>query len=310
MFECLYSNLRTGRTLHSRYAKRKRFEYKHANSLYAAGMQPQRTSIAQPIQLRIADDLRMQIESGELPAGASLPTLAALMEQYGCSMTPARNAVELLKQQGLVLGGRGHAPVVRPQPRRVERSSDRHQAEKDMVRETDAVRGGHGLAEDDIGVAVDDLDFRADYDTVPAGDLATLFGIDPADELFRRFFEHRNPQSGNLEAWSVSWVPTALIAANPAIMDPANKKWPGGTMHQLYTVGIEIAEVIDQVSAAMPTTVEAQNWDLPDGIPLLWVRRISKDTLGRVAEISDAQYPADRTLLTFRTALAKWEDNA
>ena len=46
-----------------------------------------------------------------------------------------------------------------------------------------------------------------------------------------------------------------------------------------------------------------------EGVPLLWVRRISLDTTARVVEISDAQYPADRTKLTFHTPLTRWDVN-
>jgi len=84
--------------------------------------------------------------------------------------------------------------------------------------------------------------------------------------------------------------------------------WPGGAQRQFSTVGIEIADVADEVRAVMPTTVDAQRWDLEDGVPLLLVRRISADTAGRVVEVSDAQYPADRTLLRFDTPLRPWGD--
>jgi GntR family transcriptional regulator len=80
-------------------------------------------------------------------------------------------------------------------------------------------------------------------------------------------------------------------------------------MHALSTVGIEIDKIVDEVTATMPTTVEAAMWALPEGVPLLWVRRISIDTTGRVVEISDAQYPADRTKLTFHTSLTRWDAN-
>ena len=79
-------------------------------------------------------------------------------------------------------------------------------------------------------------------------------------------------------------------------------------MHQLYTVGVEIDRVLDRVTAAMPTTVEAQLWDLTSGIPLLCVRRISIDINDRVVEVSDAQFPADRTVLAFATQLTRWGD--
>jgi len=89
-------------------------------------------------------------------------------------------------------------------------------------------------------------------------------------------------------------------------MDASNEPWPGGTQHQLSTVGIEIARIVDEVTAQMPTTVDRQRWDLEGGVPLLRNLRTSIDTAGRVVELSDATYPADRTLLRFTTPLQPW----
>jgi GntR family transcriptional regulator len=272
-------------------------------------MDHMRTAPRQPVALKIADDLRLQIEAGDLRSGDSLPALQELASAYNCSIGSARTAIGLLKQQGLVTGGRGKPPTVRPTPRRVERSSERHQLEKDLVRQPEDIRRRHGLAEDDMSSVLDQYDFEARYSFVSADiDLADAFRVPVGTSLLRREFIHRDKRSGVLEAWSLSWLLADIISANPDISDPANAAWPGGTMHQLYTVGIEIDHVVDYVTAAMPTTVEAQAWDLPDGTPLLWVRRVSIDTSDRVVEVTDAQYPADRTMLTFHTQLTRWDN--
>lgn len=90
------------------------------------------------------------------------------------------------------------------------------------------------------------------------------------------------------------------------LLDETNEPWPGGTQHQLSTVGIEVMCMLDLVTARMPTTVEGQLWGLGDGIPLLFCRRLSLDADNRVVEISDATYPADRTELQFVTPLKAW----
>jgi GntR family transcriptional regulator len=273
-------------------------------------MEPRRTPALAPIALRVADDLRIEIETGRLVPGASLPTLHEITQRWKCSVTSARSAVGLLKQQGLITGGRGRAPVVRAEPPKVERTSLRHQQEKDLVHEPEEIRRGRGLAEEDLHGPLDDFDFTAHYTTEPAGaELSELFGIDAEELVLRREFEHKNRITGDLVAWSVSWIPQSLITTNPMISDPAHAAWPGGTMHALSTVGIEIDTIIDEVTATMPTTVEVSTWALPEGVPLLWVRRISLDTTHRVVEISDAQYPADRTKLTFHTPLTRWDAN-
>jgi GntR family transcriptional regulator len=90
------------------------------------------------------------------------------------------------------------------------------------------------------------------------------------------------------------------------LLDEKNEPWPGGTLHQLSTVGIEIMRVVDEVTARMPTNAEAQAWDMPSGVPLLVCRRISFDANDRLIEVSDAEYPADRTELRFITPLKPW----
>lgn len=272
-------------------------------------MDAQRTPARQSLSVRIADDLRIKIERGELRAGDELPTAHQLTTEYDTSTGTARAAIALLQQQGLVVGGRGVAKRVRPKPRRIERSSERHQREKDLVRQPEHVRREHGLTEDDIGSSRDDVDFEPRYSIVAADlDLADAFRVPEGTSLLRRDYVHRHRRTGALEAKSISWLPMDLISGNPKISDLTEAKWAGGTMHQLYTVGIEIDRVTDYVTAAMPTTVEQEDWNLIPGTPLLLVRRISIDTTERVVEVSDAQYPADRTMLTFHTPLKRWED--
>src|SRR5215831_5969827 len=132
-------------------------------------MEPQRTPAPAPIALRIADDLRIDIETGRLAPGDSLPTLHEITARWHCSITSARTAVALLKQQGLITGGRGRAPVVRAAPPKVDRTSLRHQAEKDLVHQPEDVRRGRGLAEDDLHGPLDGFELTARYTTQPAG---------------------------------------------------------------------------------------------------------------------------------------------
>lgn len=124
--------------------------------------------------------------------------------------------------------------------------------------------------------------------------------------MLRRVYQTTDPASGRWLSWSVSYVPHELVRAHPELLDQGREPWPGGTQHQLYVAGIELAQIVDEVSAAMPTTVDAQRWDIDKGVPMLHIRRTSIDTTGRVVEISDADYPADRTELQFTTPLKRW----
>lgn len=293
-------------TLSRLAAIRNRFVHKPA---MIGGVEARPTPVEAPIQLRIADDIRMRIERGELQPGDSLPTLAQLCDRWDCSMNSARGAVNLLKAQGLITVGRGRAPIVRIPPARVIRSSERHQTEKDLAVRSLEERAAIGEAETNLAMSIAEQHFTAAYDLVPAeGELAALLHVDAGTTLLRRRFESADRHTGILLSASVSYIPKSLLERNPALLDERSEPWPGGTQHQLATVGIEITCMIDRVTARMPTTVEAQQWGLPDGVPVLFCRRLAIDQHDRTVEISDAHYPADRTELRFSTRLDAWTE--
>ncbi|MFF0745644.1 GntR family transcriptional regulator [Streptomyces sp. NPDC004111] len=270
-------------------------------------MDPRPTAVDRPIQLQIADDIRMQIERGDLEPGASLPTLDELRQRWSCSMNSARGAVALLKSQGLITSGRGKAPRVRIPPARVIRSSERHQAEKDLARRPEKERATVGEAETNLGMSIQEQSFRTEYSTIEAStELAKSLEVTAGTLVLQRLYESTDTRTGHLLSHSTSYIPLALVEGNPELLDQNREPWPGGTHHQLSTVGIEIKTVVDEVTGRMPTTVEARAWGLSDGIPLLICRRISLDADDRVVEISDADYPADRTELRFVTPLKAW----
>src|ERR1700760_240127 len=59
-------------------------------------------SMANPMYRQIAEDLRAQIEGGDLEPGQQLRTEIELREHYGASRNTIRDAVKLLTAWGLV----------------------------------------------------------------------------------------------------------------------------------------------------------------------------------------------------------------
>jgi GntR family transcriptional regulator len=270
-------------------------------------MEPQATAGERAIKIRIADDIRMRIERGELPPGAPIPTIQELTEKWDTSPRTARDAHALLRQMGLVTGSRGAPLRVRTRRRMTVRDSERHQLEKDLVLRPEAERAQTGTSELEMGTSIDAFEFHCVADRWPADQLlASALEVALGTDLLRRTFEKTDKRTGALHEWSVSYIPVELIKGNPEIIDKADQPWPGGTQHQLYTVGIEVMRIVDEVTSAMPTTVDLQRWELDEGVPLLRVRRISIDDRDRVVEVSDAVFPADRTKLVFTTPLKKW----
>ncbi|MGI5215177.1 GntR family transcriptional regulator [Plantactinospora sp. CA-290183] len=62
---------------------------------------------AKPKWERIADEIRTQIESGELAPGAQLPSTAQLRAKYDVSAGVVRQAILVLQTKGLVEGVHG-----------------------------------------------------------------------------------------------------------------------------------------------------------------------------------------------------------
>lgn len=62
---------------------------------------------------QLADLLRSQIASGELPAGAPLPSELRLAQEYGLSRTTVRQAIAILRAEGLVTVDRPRGTFVR-----------------------------------------------------------------------------------------------------------------------------------------------------------------------------------------------------
>jgi DNA-binding GntR family transcriptional regulator len=62
-----------------------------------------------PLWRQLADLLKAQIESGDLPAGRVVPSETTLVQRYGLSRGTVRKALGWLAEQGLVnrVPGRG-----------------------------------------------------------------------------------------------------------------------------------------------------------------------------------------------------------
>lgn len=67
---------------------------------------------------QLADLLREQIKSGDLPPGAQLPAEDYLAQTYGLSRTAIRRAIELLLNEGLVSKSKGRRTRVREERQR------------------------------------------------------------------------------------------------------------------------------------------------------------------------------------------------
>ncbi|MEV6985356.1 GntR family transcriptional regulator [Sphaerisporangium sp. NPDC051017] len=243
----------------------------------------------------IAAELRGAILDGGLPPGARLPRHADLARQYGVSEIVVRQAIDALKNAGLVeTRGRGGTWVrERPLVRRI--SSQRYLADlgPQAVRQTSFTR--------DQGITWEQYRLDTAYRWIDADErLAGLFGVAPGTRVLERHF-----------VFYAAGVPSqvarpCLLAADvegTPVADPKNEPWPGGTINQLRTLGIEVDDITESVATRMPTPSEARTLRIAQGVPVFAITRVMY-AAGRAVEVADPiVIPGDRAILDYRIPL-------
>ncbi|WP_068426754.1 GntR family transcriptional regulator [Janibacter terrae] len=252
----------------------------------------------------ISRDLRRRIAAGELSAGERLPREADMAERYGVTIVTLRRAVGTLVAEGLIDRRHGIGTfVAKPRPRLVRNAAERYQWEQDRVLLPDDERRAEGSTEYDSALTRDELDFIASYtETVADDDLAGIFNVPAGTPLLRRHYVTR--PKGNVPFGSaISHLLLEDAQRNPDLLDQSNEPWPGGTQHQLWTVGIVLDSIEDRVTARVATPEEVQAFDLAAGSPIITIRKVSRSG-GRVVEVADTTAPGDRLELIYPVQLA------
>ncbi|HEY8534040.1 MAG TPA: GntR family transcriptional regulator [Micromonospora sp.] len=261
-----------------------------------------------PRYLQLAEELRGQILRGKLPAGSPLPSATDLATTSGMSRTTVRHAIQLLREWGLVRGDEGRGTVVCPPRIRVRRHNiERYRWEKRRVHASEEERRATGGTEFDTGLTAQDLTFSARYRTIPApADLAARLAVPPETPLLERTYRTGARRADVPLSLSRSYLVYDMAAANPALLDARNEPWPGGTQHQLFTLGIEIERIIDEITVRSPMPDETDVLRIAPGVPVLILRKTSIDTAGRVVETAETIYPGDRVELVYGIDLPRW----
>jgi DNA-binding GntR family transcriptional regulator len=73
---------------------------------------------AVPVYRQLAAMLREDIESGQLAPGMPLPSESSLTQEHGISRDSVRRAMDVLREEGLVITVQGKGTYVRERPGR------------------------------------------------------------------------------------------------------------------------------------------------------------------------------------------------
>ncbi|MGW3185469.1 GntR family transcriptional regulator [Kitasatospora sp. NPDC001119] len=261
---------------------------------------------------RLITELTEAISRGDQPGlqpGDQFPTTSAFATQHGVSPQTASKVIQALKGAGLLSGAAGGKTWVRVPPVMAVRDTKRYLDEKGRAQLTDLnERGAFGVSEYDTGVKVDALHHNGvKVDVIPAPeDVAAILRLAPGERVRQVIYERRHQEKAGLSR-STAYVPYELIKDNPDLLNAEKlARWPGGLMNELWTVRIEAGEIVDHVTVAMPTAEESHDYDIPPGVPLIHIQKVTYDTTGRPVEVAFIPLPGDRVEMVFRTPLPRW----
>jgi len=244
----------------------------------------------------VADELRRRILSGAIPPGALLPSETTLIAEFSASRGTIREAIGLLRAEGMVVTEHGRGSYARPvlPVRRLGSERYRHELDRlargeDAPEETSFTR--------DQGIRWSEYQLDREFREVPASAaLADLFGVEPGTMVLERRFVFR--AQGVPQQMSTSCLLLDMVAGTP-VADPANEPWPGGNTAQLHSLGVTITGVRERVRARMPVADEVGTLRIPGGVPVVTLTR--QTYAGeRVVEVAlDIVIPADRVELDY-----------
>jgi len=254
----------------------------------------QRRAMAGPMYRKIAEDLRQQIESGQIPPGAQVRTEIELREHYGASRNTVRDAIKWLTTLGLVETRPGQGTFV--------------------VRKIDPFV----------------TTLTADPRTSPGGDITTVYGEDPDGESWERQardIRSTDPQVEIQKAassvalclkiaegsqvvsrhqrryidqtpWSLqtSFYPMGFVMHGAVRLVEASAIAEGAVRYLADVLGLRQVSYRDWIKVRVPDPAEAQFFGLPqDGrVGVFEIFRTAFDQTGTPMRLTVSAFPTDR----------------
>ena len=235
-----------------------------------------------PLYLRVAEELRARIESGELPPGTRLPSVAEISAQYGGSNSIATGAYKVLVDDGLVVSRHGAGHYVRSQetPELLVRQH-RRRSEDSPFAEGAAKQGAVGT-------------WRHDSTTEKASEsVAARLGIQPGAAVMHTSYTYlADEQPVQLaESWEPLEVTGSSLVALPEVGPYAGV----GVAARMRVLSIEVGDPVERVRARLATRAEAQSLGMTPPGPVLAIERTYYDqATGRAVETADIVMRGDR----------------
>ncbi len=244
----------------------------------------------QPMYRRIAEDLRLKIESGVLPAGKQLPTEGELSEEYGgASRNTIREAIRWLSSRRLVGTQPGRGTFVAEQVKQFNVPLNRpieSEAFEAAVREQ-----GRVPRMDPPKVEVQSA----------GAELVSELQVEPGSSVVIRHQERFI--DGGPSSLQTSYYPMAFVDGGAVELLQAKDITKGATKYVEEKLGIKQAGYRDRLRVRSPNAGEVTFFGVPDDGTVLMVvtNRTAYTAEGKPIRFTVTVFPADRNDFIFES---------
>lgn len=253
----------------------------------------------------IAADLRRKIQAGELQPGDKVPPVEALAKEHGVTGLTAREAIKLLKGEGLVenRGGRSGNRV-------------RHRSTRRMVRSRSIMRDqlGYYSGRDVINWrTIPGLGLTIDPQRPVPADIAELLGVAEGTLALVRERANGDPEREQYRQLTRSWYHPDIVEDVPVLTGDTGL---GGSYDRIEEWAQQPIQWAEEVTAVNPSPDEARALLLPPGVPMLRILRVAslgRGSKARVVEVQDIRMSAELFSVRYslqRRGAARWPVDA
>ncbi|MFD3922504.1 GntR family transcriptional regulator [Streptomyces sp. NPDC058595] len=219
----------------------------------------------------IAEYLRARIAAGEIAPGDTIPSGRDLAEQWGVSRATAVKAVDVLRNDGVVVAKQGTGFVVTELP---------------VARPAGARRAGSarilgGMPFQRVGTP--------DWAEPPAR-VAAALGLSPGVSALRRIRVLQRPD-GTPNSCVEAWFPPEIAEAGPRLADTAPIA-EGTTRYVRRQTGRFPVEGVDVTTVRLATEVEADRLGVSVATPVAVLLHAAHDQQGRPLVCEEGVTPA------------------
>lgn len=244
--------------------------------------------MAQPMYHLIADDLRAQIESGDLAPGAQLPTELELREKYEASRNTIRDAIKRLIGLGLVETRPGQGTFVT------------QKIDPFVTTLTSGPGSSHVLGESPAFLSEVSGAYRKPRVTAPrvevqfpTPEVALRLRLEPGTQAVSRHQERFIDEI----PWSLqtTYYPMQFVTSGKAPRLLMAEDMADGTVRYLeQTMGLKQIGYRDWITARTPDSNEQSFFRIPHDSTVFEIFRTGFDQTGTPMRVTVTVFPADR----------------